>query len=86
MGLDKEKFRYWNMDNESEIWSGTHDDIMPTQISGRTTHAALFEVPKRPCHMAQYKACRPGNCHEWQWYATVIANISYNGKNYCWLE
>lgn len=28
-GLDPTRIRYWNMDNEVEIWDGTHDDVMP---------------------------------------------------------
>jgi len=31
--LDRAQFRYWNMDNEPEIWNGTHDDVMPVQLS-----------------------------------------------------
>ena len=28
LGLKKEQINYWNMDNEPEIWSGTHDDVV----------------------------------------------------------
>ena len=29
LGLDSQQFQYWNMDNEVEIWYGTHNDIFP---------------------------------------------------------
>ncbi|MEK7392977.1 MAG: glycoside hydrolase family 44 protein, partial [Fibrobacterota bacterium] len=29
MGLDSNRFRYWSMDNEIEIWDGTHNDVNP---------------------------------------------------------
>jgi hypothetical protein len=29
VGLDSTQIRYWSMDNEPEIWNGTHDDIWP---------------------------------------------------------
>ncbi|HSC38484.1 MAG TPA: glycoside hydrolase family 44 protein, partial [Chitinophagaceae bacterium] len=36
LGLDSTKTRYWNMDNEVEIWSGTHDDAMPVQLDAES--------------------------------------------------
>jgi hypothetical protein len=28
IGLNKNQFLYWSMDNEADIWNGTHDDVM----------------------------------------------------------
>jgi len=28
LGLNKNQFLYWNMDNEADVWNGTHDDVM----------------------------------------------------------
>jgi hypothetical protein len=42
LGLDEEMFEYWSMDNESEIWSGTHDDKMPEQISADSLPSGIY--------------------------------------------
>jgi hypothetical protein len=71
VGLDSNLFRYWNMDNEPEIWAGTHNDII------KDTTAQAFET-----YFAKYvavaKAARakwpgiqlvgPVTANEWQWW------------------
>src|SRR5690606_33390550 len=32
IGLDPSRILYWNMDNEPEVWNGTHDDVVPSPI------------------------------------------------------
>ena len=88
LGLNKEVFRYWNMDNEPEIWSGTHDDIMPTQLSAEDFMQRYFIVAKKARALyPDIKLVGPVTCNEWQWFAWGTGNsISYGGKNYCWLE
>lgn len=87
LGYDQNQFRYWNMDNEPEIWSGTHDDVMKTQIPAEEFMQLYFKVAKAA--RAKYpdiKLVGPVPANEWQWYRWGDGAISYNGKNYCWLE
>lgn len=88
LGLDKTKIQYWNMDNEVEIWSGTHDDVMPTQISAEDFMLRYFEVAKKA--RAKYpniKLMGPVPANEWQWFNwnnTLI--VGTDGKKYQWLQ
>ncbi len=87
LGYDKNRLRYWDMDNEPEIWSGTHDDVMKTQISAEEFMQLYFKVAKAA--RAKYpdiKLAGPVPANEWQWYRWGSDAISYNGKKYCWLE
>jgi hypothetical protein len=87
LGLNKNIFRYWNMDNEPEIWNGTHDDIMATQPTAEEFMQKYFEVAKKARALyPEIKLCGPVTCNEWQWYAWNSNLILYNGKNYTWLE
>jgi hypothetical protein len=86
LGLDKTKLKYWNMDNEPEIWNGTHDDVMPTQLSAEDFMQRYFEVAKKA--RAKYpdiKLVGPVTANEWQWY-NWSGGINSGGKNYSWLE
>lgn len=86
LGLDKTKLKYWNMDNEPEIWNGTHDDVMPTQLSAEDFMQRYFEVAKKA--RAKYpdiKLVGPVTANEWQWYNWPSA-INVGGKKYPWLE
>lgn len=87
LGYDKSKFVYWNMDNEPEIWSGTHDDVMKTQCSAEEFMQLYFKVAKKV--RAKYpdiKLVGPVPANEWQWYRWGSDGISLDGKKYCWLE
>ena len=87
LGYDKNWYRYWSMDNESEIWSGTHDDVMKTQIPAEEFMQLYFKVAKAA--RAKYpgiKLSGPVPANEWQWYRYGSDGIPYNGKKYCWLE
>ncbi|MEO7988133.1 MAG: glycoside hydrolase family 44 protein [Chryseolinea sp.] len=86
LSLHKEKLQYWNMDNEVEIWNGTHDDVMPTQITAEQFMQRYFEVAKKA--RERYPAIKlvgPVTANEWQWY-NWPTTISSGGKNYPWLE
>ena len=86
LGLKKERLQYWNMDNEVEIWSGTHDDVMPVQISAEDFMQRYFAVVKKA--RAKYpniKIVGPVTANEWQWY-NWSNGISSGGKSYPWLE
>ena len=87
LGYDKNKIRYWSMDNEPEIWSGTHDDVMKTQCSAEEFMQLYFKVAKAA--RAKYpdiKLSGPVPANEWQWYRYGNDGIPSDGKKYCWLE
>jgi hypothetical protein len=87
LGYDSTFYRFWSMDNEIEIWSGTHDDVMKTQIPAEDFMQLYFKVAKAA--RAKYpgiKLSGPVPANEWQWYRYGSDAISYNGKKYSWLE
>ena len=87
LGLKKENFRYWNMDNEPDIWSSTHDDVMPTQISADEFMTKYFEVAKKARQLFPgIKLCGPVVTNEWQWYKYGNETLKINGRYYSWLE
>ena len=47
IGLNATNFQYWNMDNEPEIWSGTHDDVMTSQLAATAFMDKYFAVAKK---------------------------------------
>ena len=87
LGLSENNFQYWGMDNEPEIWSGTHDDIMPTQLSASDFMDLYFAVAKKAREKyPEIKLTGPITCNEWQWYKWANESIYIDGKYYCWLE
>jgi hypothetical protein len=69
LGYDKSRIVYWNMDNEPEIWSGTHDDVMKTQLPAEEFMQRYFKVAKAA--RAKYpdiKLVGPVPANEWQWF------------------
>jgi hypothetical protein len=87
IGLDKSKVQYWNMDNEAEIWSGTHDDIMPVQLPAEDFMQKYFAVAKKArTAYPNIKLVGPVTANEWQWYRWGAANITADGRAYPWLE
>lgn len=87
VGLDSNKIRYWNMDNEPEIWNGTHDDVWPVQPTAEEFIQFYFDVAKKArAKFPGIKLVGPIPCNEWQWYNWNGAKISYKGHEYVWLE
>jgi hypothetical protein len=87
IGLNTTNFKYWNLDNEPEIWSGTHDDVMSTQMAATAFMDKYFAVAKKA--RALYpgiKLCGPVTANEWQWYKWGSETLNINGKYYSWLE
>jgi hypothetical protein len=87
LGLNKNQFVYWNMDNEVDVWNGTHDYAMPTLISSSAFMDRYIELAKKA--KAIYpgiKICGPVTTSEWQWYKWSNESININGKYYSWLE
>jgi len=87
LGYDTTYYQYWNMDNEPEIWSGTHDDVMKEQIPAEEFMQLYFKVAKAArARFPGIKLVGPVPANEWQWYRYGKDAISYKGKKYCWLE
>jgi len=87
LGYDQTKLLYWNMDNEPEIWNGTHDDVMATLISPESFMQRWFETAKKArAAFPGIKLVGPVPANEWQWYNWDGDRILSGGKYYCWLE
>lgn len=87
LGFDEGNFLYWNMDNEAEIWSGTHDDVMPEQLSAEAFMQKYFKVAKKAREkFPDIKICGPVTANEWQWYNWDGGLVTEGGKQYPWLE
>ncbi len=86
LGLDRRQFRYWNMDNEPEIWEGTHDDVMPAQIPAEAFMQRYFEYAKAArARFPEIRLVGPVTANEWQWY-NWPSPIVADGRSYPWLE
>ena len=88
LGLDSTRIRYWNMDNEVEIWSGTHDDAMPVQLDAESFMQRYFAVAKKARTLYPgIKLTGPVSPNEWQWYAWNNGPVTgSDGKQYPWLK
>ena len=88
LGLDSTKIRYWNMDNEPEIWSGTHDDVMPVQPGAETFMQSYFAVAKKARSLFPgIKLTGPVSPNEWQWYNFGGSPVTgSDGIKYPWLQ
>ncbi len=87
LNLDQTIFLYWSMDNEVEIWNGTHDDVMPSQISAEAFMEIYFEVAKKAREkFPDIKLVGPVPANEWQWYNWSNGKITYQNESYTWLE
>jgi hypothetical protein len=86
LGLDRDQFRYWSMDNEPEIWEGTHDDVMPDQLSAEAFIQRYFAYAKAArARFPEIKIVGPVPANEWQWY-NWPKPITADGRSYPWLE
>lgn len=88
LGLNSDKLRYWSMDNEPDIWSGTHDDVMKTQLTADAFMTRFFEAAKLArSKFPDIKIVGPVTANEWFWYNWGDGKSTYiNGKKYCWME
>ena len=87
LGLNKNQFLYWNMDNEPDIWNGTHDDVMDVLLPASEFMDRFIEVAKKARALfPEIKICGPVTTSEWQWYKWGNESIRIDGKYYCWLE
>ena len=88
--FDMSRFQYWSMDNEMEIWRGTHSDL-DLPVTGDFLVERYIDVAKKA--RAQWKDIKltgPVTANEWQWCHIGAYNDEsrpkIDGKEYCWLE
>ena len=91
LGLNKEQFQYWNMDNEPECWNSTHDDIMPQPIPAEDYIQKYVAVAtKIRTLFPNIKIVGPVSTNEWQWYNwqnnDAVPDPQNPAKKYCWME
>lgn len=88
LGLNKNQFLYWNMDNEVDVWDGTHDDVMSDGLLPANEFMDNYiEVAKKARALfPEIKLCGPVATSEWQWFKWSGGGTSIDGKYYCWLE
>ncbi|MCQ2608580.1 MAG: glycosyl hydrolase family 8 [Bacteroidales bacterium] len=86
--LDMSQFVYWDMDNEPEIWGGTHDAFVSyNQDMFERIMTNYFAVAKKVRQInPNIKLCGPVAANEWSWYVPGNIQPTYNGKSYNWLE
>lgn len=90
-GVDSTRFRFWNMDNEPEAWSSTHDDALPDTISAESYMQKYFAVAKAArARFPGVKLVGPVFTNEWQWWAWNNHTIPYTDgtviRNFPWVE
>jgi hypothetical protein len=88
VGLAQDQFLYWNMDNEPEIWNGTHDDVMPDTMSAEEFVQTYIAVAKKARALyPDIKLVGPVTANEWQWYYwhnSLVTDAA--GNSYSFLE
>lgn len=86
-GFNKNQLRYWSMDNEADVWNGTHDWAMPTLIPSSEFMDRYIELAKKAKAIDPgLKICGPVTTSEWQWFKWANESIKIDGKYYCWFE
>jgi hypothetical protein len=88
IGLNKNQFLYWSMDNEADVWDGTHDDVMSDGLLPASEFMDNYiEVAKKArAIFPDIKICGPVTTSEWQWFNWSGGGTRIDGKYYCWFE
>ncbi len=87
---DMNRFKYWSMDNEIEIWRGTHNDL-DLPVTGDFLVERYIDVAKKArATWGDIKLTGPVVANEWQWCHINAYNEEsrpkIDGQEYCWLE
>ena len=87
---DMSRFKYWSMDNEMDIWRGTHSDL-DLPVTGDFLVEHYVDVAKKArAKWKDIKLTGPVVANEWQWCHIAAYNDEsrpkIDGKEYCWLE
>lgn len=86
LGYDSSRLRYWNMDNEPDGWSGTHDDVVPA-LTGHVLSAEEYVqkyVAVAKAVRAKFPGARlvgPASMTEWHWFTWENESVTYKGKS-----
>ena len=91
LGLSKDQFQYWNMDNEPECWSSTHNDIMPKAIPAEDFIQRYVAVATEARTLfPNIKIVGPVFTNEWFWYnwqnGDAVSDPQNPSKKYAWVE
>jgi len=68
LGLDKERFKYWNMDNEPCVWNGTHNDVCKGIPAEEFIQKYIAVATRARTIFPDIKITGPSFTNEWQWY------------------
>ena len=90
LNYDMSRFKYWSMDNEMDIWRGTHSDL-DLPVTGDFLVERYIDVAKKARAVwGDIKLTGPVVANEWQWCHIGAYNDEsrpkIDGKEYCWLE
>ena len=91
LGLSKEQFQYWNMDNEPECWMSTHNDIVPSAMPAEDFIQRYVAVAtKARTLFPNIKIVGPVFTNEWFWYNwqnhDAVSDPQNSSKKYPWVE
>jgi len=87
LGFDKNRLQFWAMDNEPDIWSSTHNDVVKTEPDAETFLKTWFEAAtKARAKFPGIKIVGPIACNEWFWYQWPGKGTMVDGKTLPWLE
>jgi hypothetical protein len=87
LGLDSTLFRYWNLDNEPDIWVSTHNDVMPDTLSAEEFIPIYVEAAQKArAKFPGIKLVGPVLTNEWQWYNWQNSKVTYEGEDYSFTE
>lgn len=82
LGLDPSTLRYWNMDNEPELWGHTHNDI----TSGTTIDEYINKYITLATHarnkFPEIQIVGPSFANEWYWWTWNNKAITESGIQY----
>ncbi len=91
LGLKKQNLVYWNMDNEPEIWNGTHDDVLKGYMNPEDYIQKYVAVAlKARAAYPDIKLVGPVFTNDWQWFTwqdwDQYKSFKYQGRFHSWME
>ena len=88
LGLDPQRFQYWNMDNEPDLWGSTHNDVVKSPIPLDTFIARHVAVAiKAREAFPDIRMVGPVFSNDWYWWnwnggGVIDSNVLYNPMEY----
>jgi hypothetical protein len=86
LGLDRQQFLFWNMDNEPEIWKARTTMSCPHNSRPNSSCSATSPTRRRgACSLPEIKLVGPVPANEWlvhNWPGGITAD----GRSYPWLQ